>query len=35
VFFAEVVRRGTRKEFFEQVIDMQATIGGGGRRNAF
>ncbi|MGX7195648.1 ABC transporter ATP-binding protein [Enterococcus olivae] len=35
VFFAEVVRRGSRKEFFEQVIDMQATIGGGGRTNAF
>lgn len=35
VFFSEVVRRGSRKEFFEQVIDMQATIGGGGRRNAF
>lgn len=34
VFFAEVVRRGSRKEFFEQVIDMQATIGGGGRTNA-
>lgn len=35
VFFAEVVKRGSRKEFFEKVIDMQATIGGGGRRNAF
>lgn len=35
VFFSEVVRRGSRKEFFEQVIDMQATIGGGGRTNAF
>ena len=35
VFFSEIVRRGSRKEFFEQVIDMQATIGGGGRTNAF
>ncbi|WP_297079543.1 ABC transporter ATP-binding protein [uncultured Enterococcus sp.] len=34
VFFSEVVRRGSRKEFFDQVIDMQATIGGGGRMNA-
>lgn len=34
VFFAEVVRRGSRKEFFDKVIDMQATIGGGGRRHA-
>lgn len=34
VFFSEVVRRGNRKEFFDQVIDMQATIGGGGRMNA-
>jgi putative ABC transport system ATP-binding protein len=34
VFFSEVVKRGSRKEFFDQVIDMQATIGGGGRMNA-
>lgn len=34
VFFSEVVRRGSRKDFFDQVIDMQATIGGGGRMNA-
>ena len=34
VIFSEVVRRGSRKEFFEQVIDMQATIGGGGPTNA-
>lgn len=31
--FSEVVRRGSRKEFFEKVIDMQAAIGGGGRAN--
>ncbi len=35
VFFSEVVRRGSRKEFFNQVIDMQATIGGGRWTNAF
>ncbi|MBO0440494.1 ABC transporter ATP-binding protein [Candidatus Enterococcus ikei] len=35
VFFSEVVRQGSRKEFFNRVIDMQATIGGGGRANDF
>lgn len=34
VIFSEVVRRGSRKEFFEKVIDMQAAIGGGGKLNA-
>ena len=34
VIFSEVVRRGSRNEFFERVIDMQATIGGGGKVNA-
>ncbi|MGM9902918.1 ABC transporter ATP-binding protein [Enterococcus sp. 10A9_DIV0425] len=34
VIFSEVVRKGSRKEFFEKVIDMQATIGGGGKLNA-
>lgn len=34
-FFSEVVRQGSRKEFFNRVIDMQATIGGGGRVNDF
>lgn len=34
VIFSEVIRCGTRKEFFEKVIDMQATIGGGGKINA-
>ncbi|MGO2638225.1 MAG: ABC transporter ATP-binding protein [Enterococcus viikkiensis] len=33
-FFSEIVRRSTRKDFFEKVIDMQATIGGGGKANA-
>lgn len=33
--FSEVVRNDSRKEFFQQVIDMQATIGGGGRANDF
>ncbi|GAA2940371.1 ABC transporter ATP-binding protein [Enterococcus raffinosus] len=33
-FFAEIVRRSSRKDFFEKVIDMQATIGGGGKANA-
>lgn len=33
--FSEVVRQGSRKEFFNRVIDMQATIGGGGRVNDF
>lgn len=32
-FFAEIVRRSSRKDFFEKVIDMQATIGGGGKAN--
>lgn len=32
--FSEIVRRGSRREFFNKVIDMQATIGGGGRTNA-
>ena len=31
VFYAEVVKKGSRKEFFEKIIDMQATIGGGDR----
>lgn len=35
VIFSEVVRKGSRKEFFNRVIDMQATIGGGGRANDF
>lgn len=35
VLFSEVVRQGSRKEFFNRVIDMQATIGGGGRVNDF
>ncbi|MBP2099980.1 ABC transporter ATP-binding protein [Enterococcus rivorum] len=35
VIFSEVVRQGSRKEFFNRVIDMQATIGGGGRVNDF
>ncbi|MBL1228972.1 ABC transporter ATP-binding protein [Enterococcus sp. BWB1-3] len=34
-FFAEVVRQGAREKFFNQVIDMQATIGGGTRLNDF
>lgn len=29
VLFAEIIRNGTRKEFFQKIIDMQATIGGG------
>lgn len=33
--FSEIHRRGTRKEFFDQVIDMQATIGGSGKANDF
>lgn len=33
-FFAEIVRRSSRKDFFEKVIDMQATIDGGGKANA-
>lgn len=35
VIFSEVVRQGSRKEFFNRVIDMQATLGGGGRANDF
>lgn len=35
VFFSEIVKRGSRKEFFNRVIDMQATIGGGGKRHAY
>lgn len=34
LFFSEIVRRSSRKDFFEKVIDMQATIGGGGKANA-
>lgn len=33
-FFSEIVRRSSREDFFEKVIDMQATIGGGGKANA-
>lgn len=33
-FFSEIVRRSSRKDFFEKVIDMQAAIGGGGKANA-
>ncbi|MGY3766151.1 ABC transporter ATP-binding protein [Vagococcus vulneris] len=29
VIFSELNRRGTRKEFFQKIIDMQAAIGGG------
>ncbi|MDR1567668.1 MAG: ABC transporter ATP-binding protein [Streptococcaceae bacterium] len=29
VIFSELVRRNSRKEFFQTIIDMQATIGGG------
>lgn len=32
--FSEVVRRASRQEFFGKIIDMQATLGGGGRNNA-
>ena len=32
--FSEIVRSGDRQQFFNQIIDMQATIGGGGRYNA-
>lgn len=35
VIFSEVLRQGSRKEFFNRVIDMQATIGGGVRTNGF
>ncbi|WP_179395134.1 ABC transporter ATP-binding protein [Lacticaseibacillus absianus] len=33
-YFAEVTRHGTRQEFFDRIIDMEATINGGGRRRA-
>ncbi|KAF1297088.1 multidrug ABC transporter ATP-binding protein [Enterococcus sp. JM4C] len=33
IIFSEVVKRGTRQEFFDKVIDMQAAIGGGGKLN--
>lgn len=29
LLFAEIVRNGTRKQFFQKIIEMQATIGGG------
>ncbi|KRM21071.1 ABC transporter ATP-binding protein [Latilactobacillus graminis] len=32
--FSEIIRNGNRQQFFNQIIDMQATIGGGGRYNA-
>ncbi|WP_416353863.1 ABC transporter ATP-binding protein [Agrilactobacillus fermenti] len=32
--FAELIRSSDRQTFFDQIIDMQATIGGGGRMNA-
>ncbi|MCI1985687.1 MAG: ABC transporter ATP-binding protein [Lactobacillus sp.] len=31
-YFAEVTRQGSRQEFFNRIIDMEATINGGGRR---
>lgn len=34
VIFSELVRQGSRKEFFDKVIEMQATIGGGGKFSA-
>ncbi|WP_461212983.1 ABC transporter ATP-binding protein [Lacticaseibacillus sp. GG6-2] len=30
-YFAEVTRHGSRQEFFNSIIDMEATINGGGR----
>lgn len=30
-YFAEVTRRGSRQAFFDNIIDMEATISGGGR----
>lgn len=33
--FSEVVRKDSRKKFFQRVIDMQAAIGGGGLVNDF
>lgn len=32
--FSEIVRQGDRQAFFDRIIDMQATIGGGGKTNA-
>lgn len=32
--FSEIVRLGERQAFFDQIMDMQATIGGGGKTNA-
>ncbi|MCH4171291.1 MAG: ABC transporter ATP-binding protein [Lactobacillus sp.] len=32
--FSEIVRKNDRQEFFDRIIDMQATIGGGGKTNA-
>ncbi|MFD1672458.1 ABC transporter ATP-binding protein [Agrilactobacillus yilanensis] len=32
--FSEIIRQGDRQEFFDRIIDMQATIGGGGKTNA-
>lgn len=32
-FYSEVVRSGSRQHFFDQIIDMQAAIGGGVRRD--
>ncbi|MFD1431932.1 ABC transporter ATP-binding protein [Lacticaseibacillus yichunensis] len=31
-YFAEVTRSGSRQAFFDQIIDMEATINGGGKR---
>lgn len=33
-FYSEVVRSGTRRQFFNQIIAMQAAIGGGGKVHA-
>lgn len=32
--FSEIIRQGDRQAFFDRIIDMQATIGGGGKTNA-
>lgn len=32
-YFAEVTRHGSRQEFFNRIIDMEATINGGGRHS--
>lgn len=32
--FSQIGRQGDRQNFFERIIDMQATIGGGGKTNA-